>query len=134
MVDIAREAPWFAPGIEIPVDNPLHAPAVRRQAIEAMFGPEVLDYYDYNYPYIRSHFWETRRGRRSVYNYAIPLEDVLDNDNDGSELFLSYVTQVAARSVYPCAINLSVSSLLRTNPSERKTANLGYVFGTPARV
>ena len=73
MVDVPRIAPWFVPGAVIPTD-PTAPPAERLQALGAIYGSPVVTFYRQHYEAVRTHFWETRRGVRSVYNFALPIE------------------------------------------------------------
>ena len=113
--------PWYVENRSVPLDQQTLPDDLRTWTIDS-FGQEVAQLYQERWGSIRSHFWETTRGIRSVYNCRIsgPDTDLQTLDN--------FIDRVALRCSMPFTINASLSCILRSTAKTSTTNNSAPVY------
>ena len=99
------DRPWFVEGRTVPMDDQT-CPPHRLEEVRSNLGDDVATLYQARWGSIRSHFWETLRGVRSVYNFRTPIDCTMQD-------LKAFLRSVALRCTLPFKANIAVSSILR---------------------
>ena len=99
------DRPWFVEGRTVPMDDQTCLPH-RLEEVRSNLGDDVTTLYQARWGSIRSHFWETLRGVRSVYNFRTPIDCTMED-------LKAFLRSVALRCTLPFKANIAVSSILR---------------------
>ena len=115
--------PWFVAGQTVPIDAQICPPELINELREEQ-RDDVATLFLTRWGSIRSHFWETTRGLRSVYNLRTSPSGSLED-------LRSFLVRVAQRCTLPFRVNISVSSILRAkNPDSNGDQVLRFFHGS----